>query len=88
MQLKQKTCVLALLIWMPVIEVIAREVNSYALIADDATLTISNKRIRLYGVHIPATQESCQTVIPRSDAHRERLSPWISKFRDLCGATC
>lgn len=38
----------------------AREIVSYALVNDDATLTVRNKRIHLYGIHIPPTGRFCQ----------------------------
>jgi len=41
----------------------ARTIESYAHIRDDATLEVSNKHIRLYGIHVPETAQTCRTFI-------------------------
>jgi endonuclease YncB( thermonuclease family) len=39
----------------------AREINSYALVNEDATLQISGQTVRLHGIHIPRTDRTCRT---------------------------
>ena len=39
----------------------AREINSYAIINEDATLRIAGRTVRLHGVHIPRTDRTCRT---------------------------
>ena len=39
--------------------VLAYEVNSSAIVNDDATLRIKGKTIHLYGIHIPPTNRTC-----------------------------
>jgi len=39
----------------------AREINSYALVNEDATLRISGQTVRLHGIHIPRTDRTCRT---------------------------
>ncbi|MDG2411851.1 MAG: thermonuclease family protein [Halioglobus sp.] len=42
------------------------EISSYAGVNDDGTLRIKGKTIRLFGIHIPETTETCsQNRIPR-----------------------
>jgi len=41
----------------------ARTIESYASVLDDATLEVSNKRIRLHGIHVPETGQTCQTFL-------------------------
>lgn len=41
----------------------ARELHSYALVQDDASLLIRGKIVRLYGVHIPPTGRKCRANI-------------------------
>jgi endonuclease YncB( thermonuclease family) len=36
-------------------------VSSYAFVNDDASLRISGRTYRLYGIYVPATEEACQT---------------------------
>jgi endonuclease YncB( thermonuclease family) len=36
------------------------EISSYAIVRDDATLTVRSKTIRLYGIYIPATGRHCR----------------------------
>jgi len=40
---------------------LARDITSYAFINEDATLRIQKKTIHLYGIHIPVTNQGCQT---------------------------
>lgn len=39
----------------------AAELHSYAFVEEDATLRVSNTRVRLYGIHIPPTGRTCST---------------------------
>ncbi len=39
----------------------AREFSGLAYVNDDATLSIRNRRVRLWGIHIPRSTEDCQT---------------------------
>lgn len=39
----------------------AWEISSYAFVNDDGTLRIKRKTIHLYGIHIPATGNHCNT---------------------------
>jgi endonuclease YncB( thermonuclease family) len=39
----------------------AGEISSYAHVNEDATLEISNRTVRLYGIHIPRTDRTCRT---------------------------
>lgn len=41
----------------------ARTIESYATVRDDATLEVSNKHIRLHGIHVPETGQTCRTHI-------------------------
>lgn len=35
------------------------ELTSYALIHDDATLQVAGRHLRLYGIHVPASERTC-----------------------------
>src|SRR5690606_13861667 len=39
----------------------APSIRGFAFVQDDATLRINQKTIRLYGIHVPETDESCRT---------------------------
>ena len=39
--------------------VIAREISSWAIVNDDASLRIDGKTVHLYGIHIPETSRTC-----------------------------
>ena len=39
----------------------AAEFSGLAYVNDDATLSIRNRRVRLWGIHIPRSTEDCQT---------------------------
>jgi endonuclease YncB( thermonuclease family) len=39
----------------------AADISSYAFVERDATLRIDGRTIRLYGIHIPLTANSCRT---------------------------
>lgn len=39
----------------------AREFSSYAFVNEDASLRISRKHVRLYGIHVPDTGRSCRS---------------------------
>jgi hypothetical protein len=39
----------------------AREINSYAILNEDATLRIAGQTVRLYCIHIPRTDRTCRT---------------------------
>ena len=41
----------------------ARELHSYALVQDDASLLIRGKTVHLYGIHIPPTDRKCRANI-------------------------
>jgi endonuclease YncB( thermonuclease family) len=41
----------------------ARELHSYALVQDDASLLIEGKRVHLYGIYLPDTGRNCNTTI-------------------------
>lgn len=40
---------------------LGRDVNSYAMVNEDATLEVAGNTVRLYGIHIPNTDRSCRT---------------------------
>jgi endonuclease YncB( thermonuclease family) len=40
-----------------------RELSSYAVVQDDASLIIEGKRVHLYGIHIPDTGRDCRRYI-------------------------
>jgi len=42
---------------------LSRELNSYALVQDDAALLIEGKRVHLYGIYIPDTGRHCRSNI-------------------------
>ena len=42
---------------------LSRELNSYALVQDDASLLIEGKRVRLYGIYVPDTGRHCRSNI-------------------------
>lgn len=48
------------LLAMPPASHSVEELTSYALIHDDATLEVSGRRIRLYGVYIPESERVCE----------------------------
>ena len=52
---------IALLGFLSVAE--SHELHSYALVRDDASLLIKGRVVHLYGIHIPATENQCQTNI-------------------------
>jgi endonuclease YncB( thermonuclease family) len=37
------------------------EIRSFAIVKEDGTLRLRGRTIRLYGIHIPATERTCQT---------------------------
>ena len=37
------------------------DITSYAFVEEDGTLRLRGRKIRLYGIHIPATKRTCQT---------------------------
>jgi endonuclease YncB( thermonuclease family) len=37
------------------------EITSFAIVKEDGTLRLRGRTIRLYGIHIPATERTCQT---------------------------
>lgn len=37
-----------------------KELTSYALVRDDATLEVAGRHLRLYGIHIPETKRICE----------------------------
>ncbi len=39
----------------------AADISSYALVQRDGTLRVDGHTIRLYGIHIPPTEETCRT---------------------------
>ena len=41
----------------------AADVESYAIVQDDATLKVGGHSIRLYGIYIPSTRRTCRTGI-------------------------
>jgi len=41
----------------------AGEIHSYAQVLDDGTLRIRGQRLRLYGIHIPTTGNTCRTFL-------------------------
>jgi endonuclease YncB( thermonuclease family) len=41
--------------------VIANEIVSYAFVQGDGTLRVSGETIRLYGIYVPPTEQSCRT---------------------------
>ena len=64
---------LCLLAVLPAVQ--ARELYSYAIVEDDASLLIQNTRVHLYGIHIPDTGRSCETRIrPVKCASRAALA--------------
>ncbi len=41
--------------------VLADEISSYAFVQDDGSLKVSGRTIRLFGIYIPPTAQSCRT---------------------------
>lgn len=41
----------------------AADIESYAIVQNDATLEVQGKTIRLFGVHVPRTERGCLTVL-------------------------
>ena len=41
----------------------ARDLKSYAIVQEDATLRIEGRNVRLFGIHIPPTERDCRTTI-------------------------
>lgn len=41
--------------------VVSADISSYALVQPDGSLRVDGRTIRLYGVHIPPTGETCRT---------------------------
>lgn len=52
---------LAVVIALGSLEVMAADIESYAIVQDDATLRVRGKTIRLYGVYIADTRPFCAT---------------------------
>ena len=51
------------------------EIESYAIVQDDASLRIRGKTIHLFGVHVPSDATQCRTVIrPARCASRAALA--------------
>ncbi len=51
------------------------EIESYAIVQDDASLRIRGKTFRLFGVHVPSDATQCRTVIrPARCASRAALA--------------
>lgn len=42
---------------------LARDITSYAHVEEDGTLRVGNRRVHLYGIHIPATGRHCRTYV-------------------------
>ena len=42
---------------------IAADMNTYAFVQDDGSLRIQGETVRLYGIYIPPTDQTCQTFI-------------------------
>lgn len=40
---------------------LAAEISSYAIVQHDGTLRVDGRTIRLYGIHIPPTGDTCRT---------------------------
>lgn len=53
--------VLALLVASLAAKASAADISSYAFVQDDGSLRVSGRTIRLFGIHIPPTAESCLT---------------------------
>jgi len=59
--------VLSTLLWLATAVVLGlplsgrADISSYAFVQDDGTLRIEGKTVRLYGIHIPTTDEDCRT---------------------------
>ena len=56
------------------VPVLSANFNSYAFVNDNGTLTMRNKVIRLYGIHIPETSRTCNSQIrpPRCGSRAQR----------------
>lgn len=39
------------------------DIESYAIVNDDATLEIRGRRVHLFGIHIPVTDQACRSTI-------------------------
>lgn len=52
---------LSLLLALSAAAVRADEISSYAFVQDDGTLRVSGYTIRLFGIYIPPTAQSCRT---------------------------
>jgi endonuclease YncB( thermonuclease family) len=58
---KANIILLTIILLLSSIHVFAESLYSYAFVNDDGTLSIENKTIHLYGIHIPATSINCRT---------------------------
>lgn len=62
-------------LWLAAGAADARELHSYALVQDDASLVIDGERVRLYGIYLPDTPRYCQTLVnPARCASRAALA--------------
>lgn len=53
----------------------AADISSYALVQHDGTLRVDGRTIRLYGIHIPPTGDTCRTdVLPVRCSSRAALA--------------
>ena len=48
------------LVMLPLYSRAGDELTSYALIHDDATLNVAGRHLRLHGIHIPASERTCE----------------------------
>ena len=39
------------------------ELSSYAIVEPDASLTVDGRRLRLYGIYVPSTPQTCRTYV-------------------------
>ncbi len=48
------------LLMLPLYSHAGNELTSYALVRDDATLQVAGRHLRLYGIHIPGSERTCE----------------------------
>ncbi|MDX1527355.1 MAG: nuclease-like protein [Gammaproteobacteria bacterium] len=48
------------LVLLPLYSYAGDDLTSYALIHDDATLNVAGRHLRLHGIHIPASERTCE----------------------------
>jgi endonuclease YncB( thermonuclease family) len=60
-QTQWRLCSLLFFFWLPLASL--GELHSYARINDDGSLQISGRKVHLYGIYLPESGHSCQTIL-------------------------